>query len=121
MLITTCVIVLVVYVIVNMVFSKSSIWRPFSSCLTMAILLVLIVPVAIFTNILFLVLVQVIVRLTEAGMSLMKMLSIGEEPDYEKHEIQRREYLIEQKLQAIKQPFEAPSFDRCLAAFKNNN
>jgi len=125
MLITTWVVIVAVVYIIMFFFFLINIplggWPFFlGATLLMASLLVIIAPVTVFINLLFLALVNVITRLNSAVMNLIDMLDIGITPDYDRYEEQQRTYLINQRLEAIKNPFEAPSFDRCLDKFKNN-
>lgn len=125
MLITTWVVIIVVVYVIMLLFFLINLpfggWPFFlGAALVMASLLIIIAPVTVFINLLFLVLVNVITRLNSAAMNLIEMLDIGITPDHDRFQEQRRTYLINQRLEAIKNPFEAPSFDKCLDQFKNN-
>ena len=125
MLITTWVVIVAVVYIIMFFFFLINIpfggWPFFlGAALLMASLLVIIAPVTVFINLLFLALVNVITRLNSAVMNLIDMLDIGITPEHDRYEEQRRVFLINQRLEAIKNPFEAPSFDKCLDKFKNN-
>lgn len=119
-----CILLIVFLVYALLLFFSSLIFGPWpfflGAAIIFAILIVILVPVSLYVNLLFLILITIINKINEKVIDFLDLIDTGIDTNQSRFNSMRSNYIDKKEGEGRRNLFSTPSFDDCKKIFTKN-